>query len=58
MKEQFEKPTMVVVGKIGSLSNEEIAAMPDDELAEYFQRNGYFEAKQAAMAAESRVIMM
>ena len=58
MKEQFEKPTMVAVGKIGSLSNEEIAALPDEELARYLKENGYYEAKRAALEAESRTVKM
>lgn len=58
MKEQFEKPTMTILGHIGPLSNEEIAALPDDELAEYLKKNGYFEAKQAALEAESRTVKM
>lgn len=58
MKEQFEKPTLVVVGKIGPLTNEEIAALPDDALAEYLKENGYCEAKKAALEAERRTVKM
>ncbi len=54
MKETFEKPRMALVGQIGPLTNEEIAALPDDELAEYLRKNGYYEAKQAALDADGR----
>jgi len=54
LKETFEKPRMTLVGHIGPLANEEIAALPDDELAEYLRKYGYYEAKQAALDADGR----
>ena len=48
MKEGFEKPIMTIVNHVGPLSNDEIAALPDDALAEYLEKNGYFEAKRRA----------
>ena len=33
------------------------AALPDDALAEYLEKNGYDEARRAAMAAEDRTAM-
>ena len=45
----FEKPTITVIGHIGPLTNDEIAALPDDALAEYLEKNGYFEAKRRAI---------
>lgn len=58
MKEDFVKPQILLLGHIGSKTNEEIAALPDDELAEYLRQNGYYEAKQAALEAESRTVKM
>lgn len=40
---EFEKPTITMIGHIGPLTNEEIAALPDDALAEYLEKNGYYE---------------
>ncbi|MBQ4265434.1 MAG: hypothetical protein IJB85_07985 [Clostridia bacterium] len=40
-----------MLGHIGPLANEAIAALPDEELAEYLRQHGYNEAKQAAVAA-------
>lgn len=57
MKEGFEKPIMTIVNHIGPLTNDEIAALPDDALAEYLEKNGYDEARRAAMAAEDRTAM-
>ena len=48
MNMAFEKPKITVIGRIGPLTNEEIAALPDDALAEYLEKNGYFEAKRRA----------
>ena len=48
---EFEKPAMTLVEHIGPLSNDEIAALPDDELAQYLKENGYEGAKQAALEA-------
>ena len=57
MKEGFEKPIMTIVNHIGPLTNDEIAALLDDALAEYLEKNGYDEARRAAMAAEDRTAM-
>ena len=57
MKEGFVKPIMTIVNHIGPLTNDEIAALPDDALAEYLEKNGYDEARRAAMAAEDRTAM-
>lgn len=46
MKTEFEKPTISMIGHIGPLTNEEIAALPDDALAEYLEKNGYYEEKR------------
>ena len=46
MKEGFEKPIMTIVNHVGPLSNDEIAALPDDALAEYLEKNGYDEARR------------
>lgn len=46
MKMEFEKPTITMIGHIGPLTNEEIAALPDDALAEYLEKNGYYEEKR------------
>ena len=54
---EFETPTITVIDHIGPLTNDEIAALPDDALAEYLEKNGYDEAKRAAMAAEDRTAM-
>lgn len=43
---EFEKPTIAVIGHIGPLTNEEIAALPDDALEKYLKENGYYEEKR------------
>ena len=46
MKMEFEKPMFTEIAHVGPLTNEEIAALPDDALAEYLGKNGYFEEKR------------
>lgn len=52
LKEAFFKPSMFVVRFDGPLTNDELAALPDDELAAYLSENGYYEAKQRALEAK------
>lgn len=54
---EFETPMITEINHIGPLTNDEIAALPDDALAEYLEKNGYDEAKRAAMAVEDRTAM-
>lgn len=55
LKDEFVSPTLCVIGHIGPLTNDEIAALPDDELAEYLKENGYYEAKRAALEDQQRM---
>ncbi|MGN0774884.1 MAG: hypothetical protein ACI4MP_13955 [Candidatus Ventricola sp.] len=55
MKEEFFKPSLFVVPFSGPLTNDELAALPDDELAAYLRENGYYEAKQRALDAQVRL---
>ena len=53
-KEEFFKPSLFVVPFNGPLTNDELAALPDDELAAYLRENGYYEARQRALEAQER----
>ena len=43
---EFETPMITEINHIGPLTNEEIAALPDEELELYLIENGYDQAKQ------------
>lgn len=53
MKEKFLRPSFCEVHFDGPLSNVELAALPDDELASYLREYGYYEAKQRALDAQA-----
>ena len=53
LKTEFEKPAISMIGHIGPLTNEEIAALPDDALAEYLEKNGYYEEKRRKAEMQS-----
>lgn len=52
MKEEFVSPRLFVVEHIGPLTNKEIAALPDDELAAYLKTYGFDEAKRTEIRAD------
>lgn len=54
MKEKFFKPSMCEVRISGPLTNDDLAALPDDELAAYLREHGYYEAKQRALEEQVR----
>lgn len=54
LKEKFLKPSFCEVRFSGPLTNDELAALPDDELAAYLREHGYYEAKQRALDAQKR----
>ena len=54
MKEKFFKPSLCEVRISGPLTNDALAALPDDELAAYLREHGYYEAKQRALDAQKR----
>ena len=54
LKEKFFKPSLCEVRISGPLTNDELAALPDDELAAYLREHGYYEAKQQALDAQKR----
>ena len=50
-KKEFTKPIAAVMPLVGPLNSKEIAALSDDQLAEYLNAHGYQQAKEAVMAA-------
>ena len=54
LKERFFKPSLCEVRISGPLTNDALAALPDDELAAYLRKHGYYEAKQQALEAQAR----
>lgn len=55
MKKKFESPQFHILPHIGPLSNEELAALPDDELERYLRENGFFEPQKRYQANENYV---
>lgn len=49
MKEKFSKPSLAEVRLDGPLTNDELAALPDGELAAYLRAHGYEEARRQAL---------
>ena len=52
MKLVFEQPEIQVIGHVGPMTNDEIAALPDEALAEYLRENGFYKAVRARLEGE------
>ena len=54
MSRVFCKPLLFAVHLDGPLTNDDLAALPDDALAAYLREHGYDEARRRALEAQER----